>query len=63
MTTALEVILSNDIEIPYTAIVMSADFDSCKENEKAVSWEEILENFKKNVDHVMQLILATLEDL
>ncbi len=61
MSTAPEVILANELGIPYAAIAMSTDYDSWKEDETAVSWEEILETFHKNVDHVIQLIMATLE--
>jgi len=57
MSTAPEVILANELQIPYVALAMSTDYDSWWEEEKPVTWEEILEIFKENVDKVTDLVI------
>lgn len=63
MSTAPEVILANELEIPYAAVAMSTDFDCWKTNEEPVSWREIIEIFNQNVHHVIDLLLATLKKI
>jgi len=36
---------------------MSTDFNSWKEDEKPVTWEEILEIFNQNVENVKKLLI------
>ena len=60
MSTAPEAILSNEIGIPYSSIAISTDYDSWKEDEDPVTWEEVLKVFKENVENVIQLITKTL---
>lgn len=57
MSTAPEAILSNEIGIPYTAIAMSTDYDSWRDNTEAVTWEAVLQVFQKNVHNVLNLLL------
>jgi 5'-methylthioadenosine phosphorylase len=57
MSIAPEVILANELGIPYAAIAMSTDYDSWKEDEIPVSWEEVIEVFNKNVHNVLQLLM------
>jgi 5'-methylthioadenosine phosphorylase len=56
MSVAPEVILANELGIPYAAIAMSTDYDCWKEGEIPVSWEAVIEVFNKNVDSVLRLI-------
>ncbi|MCB2196997.1 MAG: S-methyl-5'-thioadenosine phosphorylase [Bacteroidetes bacterium] len=63
MSTAPEVILANELEIPYAAVAMSTDFDCWKTDEEPVSWREIIEIFNQNVHHVIDLLLATLKKI
>lgn len=56
MSTAPEAILANEIGIPYAAVAMSTDYDSWKEDEAAVSWEEVLKVFGENVNKVLRLL-------
>jgi 5'-methylthioadenosine phosphorylase len=56
MSVAPEVILANEIGIPYAAIAMSTDYDCWKEDEIPVSWEAVIEVFNKNVNIVLRLI-------
>jgi 5'-methylthioadenosine phosphorylase len=60
MSIAPECSLANEAGIPYAAIAMSTDFDSWRDNEKPVSWEEILKVFEKNVKKVTSLLLKTI---
>ena len=56
MSTAPECILANELGIPYAAVAMATDYDSWKEDEMAVSWEEILKVFGQNVHNVINLL-------
>ncbi len=60
MSVATEAILANELKIPYAAIAMSTDYDCWKEDEKPVSWEEILHVFHKNADNVKNLLLTVI---
>lgn len=63
MSVAPEVILANEIGIPYAAIAMSTDYDCWKTDEEAVTWEAVLEIFNQNVHNVIDLILRTLDKI
>ncbi|UCG27255.1 MAG: S-methyl-5'-thioadenosine phosphorylase [Bacteroidales bacterium] len=60
MSIAPEAILANEIGIPYATIAMSTDYDSWKEDEDPVTWEEVLKIFRHNVGNVINLILEAL---
>lgn len=63
MSIAPECILANEAAIPYAAVAMSTDYDCWKEDEAPVSWDDILEVFKANVDKVTQLLVNTIPKL
>jgi 5'-methylthioadenosine phosphorylase len=63
MSVAPEVILANELGIPYAAIAMSTDYDCWKEEEIPVSWEAVIEVFNKNVDSVLRLITEVIRRL
>lgn len=63
MSVAPEVILANEIGIPYAAIAMSTDYDCWKTDEEPVTWEAVLEIFNQNVHNVIDLILGTLKKI
>ncbi len=63
MSTAPEVILANELKIPYAAIAMSTDYDCWKEDESSVTWEEVLKIFSQNVHNVINLLLGTLKTI
>ena len=63
MSIAPEVILANEIGIPYAAIAMSTDYDCWKTDEEPVTWEAVLEIFNENVHNVIDLLLATLNKI
>ena len=60
MSTAPECMLANELGIPYAAIAMATDYDSWKEDEKPVSWEEIIKVFGHNVHNVINLLLKVI---
>lgn len=60
MSVAPECILANEAGIPYAAVAMSTDYDSWKDDEKPVTWNEILEIFGHNVENIKKLLIATI---
>jgi len=59
MSTATETALANEIGIPYSVIAISTDYDCWKDDEEAVSIEIVLQNFKKSVGTLLELISET----
>ncbi len=57
MSTCPEVILANELKIPYQTIAMSTDYDCWQEDEDPVTWEMIVERMKQNADKVKQLLI------
>jgi len=57
MSVAPEAMLANEIEIPYAVVAMSTDYDSWKEDEVPVTWEEILTVFNQNAENVKKLLI------
>jgi 5'-methylthioadenosine phosphorylase len=60
MSVAPEVILANELGLPYATIAMSTDYDCWKEDEIPVSWEDVITVFNNNVNNVLQLLLAVI---
>ena len=60
MSTAPEAILAKEAGIPYAAIALSTDYDCWKEDEAAVTWEEVLAVFNKNVANVTNLLVEVI---
>lgn len=63
MSVAPECILANEAGIPYAAVAMSTDYDCWKTDEAPVTWEEILEVFKGNVEKVVSLLAETIKNI
>ncbi len=63
MSTAPECILANEAGIPYAAIAMSTDYDCWKTDEAPVTWDEILETFKANVEKVTGMLVEVVKGL
>jgi 5'-methylthioadenosine phosphorylase len=55
MSVAPEVILSNEIGVPYAAIAMSTDYDAWHHSEEPVTWEMIATVMKSNVENVKKI--------
>lgn len=60
MSTAPECMLANELGIPYAAVAMATDYDSWKEDESPVTWEEILKVFGQNVHNVVNILLKVI---
>ena len=60
MSTCPEVILANEIGIPYQSIAMSTDYDCWREGEESVTWEMILETMRNNADKVKKLLVEVI---
>lgn len=63
MSTVPEVILANELKIPYQSIAMVTDYDCWKKNEEPVSFELIIKKFKENSEKIKQLLIKTIEIL
>lgn len=63
MSTAPEVILSNEAGVPYAVIALSTDYDSWKHDETPVNWDEVLKVFKANVINVTNLLLNVFQKI
>jgi 5'-methylthioadenosine phosphorylase len=60
MSIAPECILANEAEVPYAVIAMSTDYDSWKNDEEPVTWNEIKYIMKENSEKVKKVILETI---
>lgn len=56
MSISTECALANEAGIPYAAIAISTDYDCWKDSREPVTWEQILDVFKENVDKVTCLL-------
>ncbi|MBI9037839.1 MAG: S-methyl-5'-thioadenosine phosphorylase [Bacteroidales bacterium] len=63
MSIAPEAALANEAKIPYAAIALCTDYDCWKIGEEAVSWEEVLEVFAKNVEKVTNLLVEVIRKI
>lgn len=63
MSTAPEAMLANEAGIPYAAVAMSTDYDCWKEDEKPVTWDEILAVFNQNSNNVKKLLVNVIETI
>ncbi|MFH1576722.1 MAG: S-methyl-5'-thioadenosine phosphorylase [Candidatus Margulisiibacteriota bacterium] len=60
MSTCPEVILANELGIPYQTIAMSTDYDCWKADEEPVTFEMIMQRMKENAEKVKQLIIEAI---
>ena len=60
MSIAPECILANEAEVPYAVIAMATDYDSWKDDEEPVTWNEIKYIMKENSEKVKKVILETI---
>jgi len=63
MSTVPEVILANELGIPYQSIAMVTDYDCWKKNEESVSFELVLKTMEKNADKVKNILVGLLKSL
>lgn len=60
MSIAPEAILAREAGIPYAAIAMSTDYDCLFDDIPAVTWEEVLNVFKENVNKITELLTTVI---
>ena len=60
MSTCPEVILANELGIPYQTIAMSTDYDCWKDDEEPVTFEMIMERMKENTEKVKTLLVKVI---
>jgi 5'-methylthioadenosine phosphorylase len=63
MTVAPEAILANELGVAYAVIAVVTDYDCWKEDEPALSMEDLVSVFNSNVSNLTQLILEALPKL
>lgn len=63
MSTVPEVVLANELGIPYQSIAMVTDYDCWKEGEISVSFDLILERMRNNSEKVKKLLLNVIYKL
>lgn len=62
MSTVPEVVLANELDIPYQSVAIVTDYDCWKESEEPVSFELILEIMAKNANKVKNILVKTITD-
>ncbi|MBT5338686.1 S-methyl-5'-thioadenosine phosphorylase, partial [Candidatus Falkowbacteria bacterium] len=62
MSTVPEVILANELGIPYESIAMSTDYDCWKEGEEPVTLEMVFATMRENADRVKKLIIEFIKN-
>lgn len=60
MSTCPEVILANEMGIPYQTIAMSTDYDCWKDDEAPVTFEMIMARMKENAEKVKTLLIKVI---
>jgi 5'-methylthioadenosine phosphorylase len=60
MSTCPEVILANELSIPYQTIAMSTDYDCWKEGEESVTFDMIISRMNENSEKVKKLLLSAI---
>lgn len=63
MTTCPEVVLAKEAGISYAGIALITDYDCWKPDAEHVSHELVLKIFKENIEKVVKLICATVENM
>lgn len=63
MSTCPEVILANELKIPYQSIAMSTDYDCWMENTEALSFELVMRRMEENAKKVKRLLLEAIPKL
>ena len=63
MSIAPEAILAREAGIEYAAIAMSTDYDCWKQDEKPVSWDEIMKIFGENAEKMKKVLLRVIEKI
>src|SRR3989344_620145 len=60
MSTCPEVILANELGLPYQTIAMATDYDCWKDDEAPVNFEMIMARMKENAEKVKTLLIKVI---
>jgi 5'-methylthioadenosine phosphorylase len=60
MSSCPEVILANELGVPYQAIAMATDYDCWKADEAPVTFEMIMARMDKNAERVKTLLIEAI---
>jgi len=60
MSTCPEVILANELGIPYQTIAMSTDYDCWKEDEEPVTFDMVMKRMRENAEKVKTLLVKVI---
>ncbi|MCX6256481.1 MAG: S-methyl-5'-thioadenosine phosphorylase [Bacteroidia bacterium] len=60
MSIAPEVIIANEMNIPYACVVISTDYDCWRDDVAHVSFESVLKVFEQNVEKVKRLLIKSI---
>lgn len=63
MTTVPEVVLAREAGLCYACVALVTDYCSWRENEKAVSVDQVLATFKDNVHKVVELVTTSVQKM
>ena len=63
MSTCPEVILANELEIPYQSIAMSTDWDCWKSDVEPVTWDMIKQRMSQNSEKVKKLLVEVVQKI
>ena len=63
MTVAPEVILSNELQLPYAAVAVVTDYDCWKTDEPPLKVEDLVKVFTENVDNLNRVLLQAIRQL
>lgn len=60
MSTVPEVVLANEMQIPYQTIAMVTDYDSWRISAEPVNYEMVIKKMEENADRVLKLLTLTI---
>ena len=63
MSTVPEVILANELGIPYQSVAMVTDYDCWRKNEESVSYDLVMQRMKENSEIVKKLLVETIKTI
>lgn len=63
MSTVPEVVLANELGVPYQSIAMVTDYDCWKENEDPVTMEIIMKRMSENSERVIKILIDAIKKI
>lgn len=63
MSISPEAILAFEAGIPYAVVALSTDYDAWRNDEKPVTWDEVLSVFRQNTARVTRLLVQVIKQI